>query len=206
MTGARRFLLAVARDEGGSTLTEFAILLVPLLIIMMGGLDIAYHSYVQAIAQGALNDAARRASVEDPVFTASGDTLEERIENTITQQLDNVALDAGYDVQQRSYFDFSDVGNPEKIMTDENGNGQYDADDDDCFEDFNRNGSFDLDGGLEEVGGADDVVFYSVEVTLPHLFQAGLPFSTEDRKFTVSTAIRNQPFRDRATPPILCGV
>ncbi|WP_233998031.1 TadE/TadG family type IV pilus assembly protein [Erythrobacter sp. QSSC1-22B] len=203
--GARNFLRRVGRDEEGVTIVEFAILLLPFLIIVMGGLELGYKSYVRAIAQGAMSDAARRASVQSPTFNASGDALEERIENSIAAQLDTVAIDGDYDISQRRYFDFSDVGNPERIMRDNNGNGQYDASDNDCFEDFNQNGDFDLDAGSAGIAGASDVVFYEVMVELPRLFP--FAFLGQDiHRLTLQTAIRNQPYANQPTPPTLCGV
>lgn len=205
MRTKRDIIRRLGRDEEGVTIVEFAIILLPFLVLVLGGLEIGYKSYVRAIAQGALSDAARRASVENPAFNATGATLEERIESSITEQLDAIAIDGEYDISQRRYFDFSGIGNPERIMTDNNENGQYDENDNDCFLDFNRNGTFDLDGGGAGVGGASDVVFYEVAIELPRLFPA--EFLGQDlHRLTVQTAIRNQPFANQATPPVLCGV
>ena len=207
MNADRATLPRLVREEEGSALVEFAFLLIPLLVIVLGGLEVAHQSYIRAIAQGALNDAARRAAVQDPEFTASGSTLEERLENTIAAQLNPVAVNGEFEVTQRSYFDFNDVGNPERIMTDNNGNGQYDAADDDCFQDFNRNDTFDLSGGEAGVGGANDVVFYTVEIEMPHLFPVPFLWDSEDTyELTARTAVRNQPYATQPTPPVLCGV
>lgn len=197
----------LARDQEGATVIEFAFVLPPFLLLVLGGFDLAYLSYVKAIAQGALNDAARQATVQDPFFAAIGATLEERIENTISSQVDNIAIGGEYKIKQRSYFDFNDINNPERIVDDKNKNGQYDRNDNDCFLDFNRNGRFDVDGGLDEVGGANDVVFYTVEVEMPRLFPVHLLFGNHpNHKFSVRTAVRNQPYKTQATPPQRCGV
>lgn len=207
MSGFRATFMRLARDEQGATIVEFAFVLPPFLLLLLGGLDLAYLSYVKAVAQGALNDAARQATVQDPFFAASGSTLEKRIENTISSQLDIIAINGKYDIKQRNYFDFNDLGNPERIFTDKNNNGRYDAKDDDCFEDFNRNGKFDLKGGDTGIGGANDVVFYTVDVEIPRLFPAGLLFGTfANYEFSVRTAVRNQPYKTQANPPVLCGV
>lgn len=207
MTAARNVLRRLASSEEGATLVEFAFIAVPFLIILIGGFDLAHQAYARAIAQGALNDAARRATVQDPDFNANGATLEERIENLIAEQLGTVAVGGTFNVSQRSFFDFNSLQNPERITTDNNNNGRYDKADDDCFEDFNQNNRFDLDGGLDGVGGANDVVFYAVEVDMPRLFPAHMFAGGSARhKFTVETAVRNQPYADRPTPPIRCGV
>ncbi len=206
MMAARNVLRRLAGSEEGATLVEFAFVVVPFLIILIGGFDLAHQAYARAIAQGALNDAARRATVQDPAFNASGATLEERIANTIADQLDPVAVGGTFNVSQRSFFDFNSMRNPERITRDKNKNGKYDKADD-CFEDFNRNGKFDLDGGLDGVGGANDVVFYTVEVDMPRLFPVHMFTGRSARhEFTVETAVRNQPYADQPTPPILCPV
>ena len=192
--------------EKGATITEFAFVLAPMLLLVMGGLELAYESYLRAAMQGALSDAARRGSVQNPSFTQAGDTLEEQVEAAIMQVALNVAPDAQVDVTQLSYFDFSDVGRPEQLMTDHDGNGEYDEEDGDCFEDANRNGEFDLDAGADGRGSADDVVMYRAQITAPRLLptESFTPFADEFT-ITLETAIRNQPYDNRATPPVVCG-
>jgi hypothetical protein len=106
-----------------------------------------------------------------------------------------------------NYYDFSGIGNPEKLMTDVNGNGQYDAADGDCFSDLNENGKYDTDTGRDGLGGANDVVFYQARIVMPRLLPVaqmlGFPANYD---MTVSTAVRNQPYGTQKTPPVLCGV
>lgn len=194
------------RDESGVTTVEFGLLLVPFLIMLMGGMDLGHQFYIRGVTQGALDDVSRRASVEEPKFIASGATLEERIENTLKEQIGNVAPKAAYTIKQRNYFDFKGIGNPERLMTDVNGNGKFDNIDGDCWEDLNENGAYDLDSGRVGVGGANDVAFYSVRVVMPRLFPTPelIGFSP-NIDFTIETAVRNQPYANQATPPVLCG-
>ena len=56
----------LARAEQGSTLVEFALILTPLCVLLIGGMDLAYTSYVRTLMQGALDEAARKATVESP--------------------------------------------------------------------------------------------------------------------------------------------
>lgn len=193
-------------DEKGVTAVEFGLLLTPFLVMLMGGMDLGHQFYMRGVAQGALDDVSRRASVEDPQFVASGNTLEERIENTLKAQIGNVAPNATYTITQTNFFDFNGIGNPERLVTDVNGNGKFDNVDGDCWEDLNENGAYDLDSGRTGVGGANDVAFYSVRVQLPRLFPtAELIGFSPNIDFTVETAVRNQPYANQATPPVLCG-
>ncbi|MGB5780021.1 MAG: TadE/TadG family type IV pilus assembly protein, partial [Allopontixanthobacter sediminis] len=90
----RKFLGRLAHDTGGATIVEFAIVALPMLVLLMGGLDLAYQSYVRSVMQGALNDAARKAAVQDPTFTAAGATVEEKVANSITDITNSIAIGA----------------------------------------------------------------------------------------------------------------
>ena len=149
----------LGRDQRGATIVEFAVIAMPMCVLLMGGLELGYNSYVRSTLQGALHDAARVAAVENPILATDGDTVEEQVANMIKETVAHVAPNAVVDVDQKSYFEFSSIGEPEKLMTDNNGNGKYDASDEDCFEDANGNGTFDPDSGKSGTnGGADDVL------------------------------------------------
>lgn len=197
----------LGRDESGMAATEFGLLVVPLMIVLLGAFDLGYQSYVRAQLQGVLNDVARTATVEAPDFSSyAGTTTEERIENAIKDRVNTIARSATYTINQTNFYEFSGVGNAEKLLTDVNGNGQYDAADGDCFEDINSNGAFDLSAGASGQGGADDVVYYDVTVTMPRIVPVttliGVPAN-----YTINAraAVRNQPYADQAVPPTVCG-
>tara|TARA_A100001391_G_scaffold185326_1_gene153864 strand:+ start:346 stop:966 length:621 start_codon:yes stop_codon:yes gene_type:complete len=195
------------RDQRGATIVEFAIISGPMLLLLMGGLELGYDSYVRSTMQGALNDAARTAAVEFPIINVPGSTVEEQVENLIEEQVKNVAPNATITVTQKSYFDFSSIGNPEKLMTDHNGNGQFDAADGDCFEDANGNGSFDTDAGKTGNGGADDVVLYTADVSAPRILPLDgfLPGVGSTIEYSLQTAVRNQPYDQQATAAVICA-
>lgn len=195
----------LVRDHRGIAAVEFGIIVVPLMIVLLGALDLGYQSYVRAQLQGVLNDVARTATVENPDFSGyTGASIEDRIENAIEERVNNIARNASYTIEQSSFYEFSGVGNAEKLLSDYNGNGSYDTGD--CFEDINRNGAFDLDAGDSGQGGADDVVYYEVTITMPRLVPvASLIGVPENYTITARTAVRNQPFADQAVPPTVCA-
>lgn len=194
------------RDVRGVTIVEFAFVAPVLVLMLVGGFDLAHQSYLRAMLQGALNDAARRAAVEDPVFMAAGDTLEERVTSLVTGQVEDLAPGATIMVTQRNFFDFSGIGNPEKLMKDVNSNGQYDAADGDCFADLDEDGEYDTDTGRDGIGGANDVVFYEARLTMPRLVPLhGLIGVSPNYNLGAETAIRNQPYAVQRTPPVVCG-
>ncbi|WP_243451157.1 TadE/TadG family type IV pilus assembly protein [Sphingosinicella sp. CPCC 101087] len=201
MTGRRA--KALARNESGATLVEFGLILLPLCVLLMGFLDLGYQSYVRSTLQGTLNDVARAASVEDPDLRASGDSIEEQIENAIIERMATLASGASYEVETSNYFRFSGVGRPERLTKDVNKNGRYD--DGDCWLDTNPNEEFDEDGGRDGIGGADDVVFYTVTLTMPRLLpMAGLVGVAPDYSITVRTAMKSQPYANQAAPSEAC--
>lgn len=193
-------------DEGVSTV-EFALLFVPFLVLLLGGLDLGHHLYVRGVAQGALDDVSRRASVESATVMAGTDPLNVQIENAIKEQVDPVAPDATYDISQNSYYDFAGVGKPEPIIVDHNSDGAYSASDEDCFADTNGNGRYDTNSRKSGIGGADDIAFYEVRIRMKRLFPiAEFVGFSPDLDFTIKTAVRNQPYAERASPEVLCGV
>jgi Flp pilus assembly pilin Flp len=195
----------LARDNRGIAAVEFGIIVVPLMIVLLGALDLGYQSYVRAQLQGVLNDVARTATVENPDFSGyTGASIEDRIENAIEERVNNIARNASYTIEQSSFYEFSGVGNAEKLLSDYNGNGSYDTGD--CFEDINNNGAFDLDAGDTGQGGADDVVYYEVTITMPRMVPvASLIGVPENYTITARTAVRNQPYADQAIPPTVCA-
>jgi hypothetical protein len=199
-------LRKLAADARGVTIVEFAIVAPVLILLLVGGFDLAHQSYVRSVLQGALNDAARRAAVEDPEFIAAGDTLEERVANLIIGQVEPLTPDAEIVIEQSNFYDFSGIGNPEKLMTDENENGQYDESDGDCFADLDEDGEYDTDTGRSGIGGANDVVFYEATLTMPRLVPLhGFLSVSSEYNLRAETAIRNQPYEAQRTPPVVCG-
>jgi len=194
----------LVRDNRGVAAVEFGIVVVPLMIVLLGALDLGYQSYVRAQLQGVLNDVARTATVENPDFSGySGASTEDQIENAIEERVNAIARNATYTIEQSNFYEFSGVGDAEKLLTDFNDNGAYDTGD--CFEDINNNGTFDLDAGDSGQGGADDVVYYDVTLTMPRIVPVATLIGLSNT-YTINAraAVRNQPFADQAVPPTVC--
>lgn len=201
MTRAR--IQPLLADKSGVTVVEFALLLVPLCAVILGFMELGYQSYVRSLLQGALNEVARATSVENPRFGDVNLPLETRVENRVRERMSVLTRSGTYRFRLSNYQSFAGVGQPEALVTDVNGNGRYDQGD--CWQDANPNRAFDLDAGRSGIGGGDDVVFYEVDLTLPHLLPVerfvGLP-----NEFMVSarTAVRSQPYAGQRQPEVLC--
>ncbi|WP_226633296.1 TadE/TadG family type IV pilus assembly protein [Novosphingobium profundi] len=199
-------LRRLRRDRSGVTAVEFGLLIGPLMVLLTGAFDLGYQSYVLSVLQGTLSDAARRASVEEPEFMTEGDTTEERVAAQIRQQLASIAPNANPQITIKNYYEFSGIGNAEKLMTDVNGNGRFDYYDGDCWLDSNGNGEYDLDAGRGGIGGANDIAFYEATIEVDRLLPVHL-FTGGDAavSLTAKSAFRNQPYSAQAVPPVLCG-
>ncbi len=195
------FAERLTNDKRGATILEFAFVAPVLLLFLVGGTELGYKAYIRSVTNGVLERAARLAT--------AGNLNDTQIDAFIRDQLSVIA--SGNDtatavkITKLNYFNFSNVGAGEKITGDTAPVGTYNSTD--CYEDRNNNGVFDAtSGGAAGVGGADDIVFYEVEVTVPRI----LPFegivsminpNTDFKNNTANTEIvyartilRNQPF------------
>ncbi|WP_256215269.1 TadE/TadG family type IV pilus assembly protein [Sphingobium sp. AP50] len=181
----------------GATLMEFGLVAPPLLLTIMGIADLGYQSYLRAVTAGVLDKAARAASV--------GTLNSTQIDSYIQTQMEVInAKNGTTSVTKKSYYDFSRVGQPEKITSDTAPLGTYNSGD--CYEDANGNGVFDASGGSEGLGGADDIVYYQVTVSMPRLFPLAKMLGwSATQTATASTVIRNQPWANQATPTVRCS-
>ena len=186
---------ALSQDERGATIVEFA-LIVPVLIgLLLSILEIGYQGYVTAVVQGALSKASRQVTV--------GNRTAADVVATIKSEVQLVVPARYVTVSTRRYYNFSNVGKPEKITSDTDPKGVYNPGD--CFEDANINGVYDATPGDTGVGSADDIVYYTVNVVYPNLTPVGSLLSWgPTRGVAATTVIRNQPFTSRAEPTIIC--
>lgn len=208
MSNSQRYPHALWSDQKGATIVEFAMVAPALVLILLAGFDFGHRSYATSVLQGALADSARAVSVQDPIISGPGVSLEERVEKAMQRQISSLAT-PGYtlDVEQSNFYDFSGIGNPEKLVVDNDSDGTYDEDDGDCFSDLNENGDFDLDTGRDGRGGANDVVFYEATLTMNALVPLANWLGGESTyTLRAETAIRNQPWGSQSTPPVVCGV
>jgi Flp pilus assembly pilin Flp len=193
----------LASDQSGATIIEFAIILAPLMIVILGFMELGYQSYVRSVLQGTLNDVARTATVENPNLGDSELPLETRIQNRVEERMRPLVASGTYDFDISNYQDFAGVAQPEALVTDVNKHGKYDAGD--CWEDSNPNGTFDLDGARSGVGGADDVVVYEVTLSVPHLLPiGGFLGVSDDFDASAKTMSRRQPFAQQRHVEVAC--
>ena len=191
-----RVLRALGRDSGGATIVEFALILPVLCMLLLGTLDLGYRSYVSSVVQGALHDAARMATV--------GNVSTAQIQTMVQNKLQAFARNATITTTTRSYSDYSGVKVAETITNDTVPLGSYNPGD--CFEESNGNGTYDTDRGRSGTGGSEDVVYFEVTMTYPHIVPVGRLFGWSSNVTTTqNTVLRNQPYAAHtASATIVC--
>lgn len=195
------FTRRLVKDSSGVSILEFAFVAPILLLLIIGGIELGYKAYLRSIANGVLERAGRLAS--------AGNMSDTAIDSFIRDQLSLIAMgsdvNSAVTITKRNYFNFSNVGAGEKITADTAPIGSYNSTD--CYEDRNNNGVFDATaGGSLGLGGADDIVFYEVEIIVPRLLpfegivsmlNPGTSFNNNNSNSEIvyaRTTVRNQPF------------
>jgi Flp pilus assembly protein TadG len=183
----RRLILRLRRDQQGVSVVEFALLAPVLLTMLMGLLDLAYNVYTAQMLQGAVQNAARKSTIEGAATNTAA------IDGVVTTAVHAIAPTATMTFSRKAYNNFGDVNRPEDF-DDVNGDGTCNTGE--PFEDANANGNWDLDPGQAGLGGARDAVLYDVNITYPRAFPVFvfIPGQTSTFSMTTRVVLRNQPY------------
>jgi hypothetical protein len=183
---ARARLRGAARDQEGAAALEFAMAAPLLFLMIFGSLQMAHMFYIKGVLTGAVNAAARNSSLQ------TGPNSQATIDAAVTKIIKAGVPAATVTFTRKNYAEFTSIGKPEDF-TDTNKNGKRDAGE--CFTDMNGNSLWDADMAKSGLGGADDVVVYTVNVSYTPLFAIGgfwgLP---KTQKVNSTTILQNQPF------------
>lgn len=182
----RRSLRNIVRDETGATLTEFAFVGPVLCLMLVGLFDLGFQIYAQTAMQGALQQSARKSTLEPTITTT--DALDEEVR----QQVNRIIPGAVISFTRKNYQTFADVKKPEDY-DDTNTNGV--CDNGEKFRDLNDNGAWDADRGRDGLGGARDAVLYTVTAEYDRMFPLhGFIEVPEQISVDAVTVLRNQPY------------
>ncbi|MES3154207.1 TadE/TadG family type IV pilus assembly protein [Sphingomonas faeni] len=187
----------IRQDRRGATIVEFAIVLMPLTIMMMALFDLGFREYMSIQLADALDQSARQVTVGTVTTVAT-------IKTSVTTRMRTILPGATVNVISISYDAFSKVGKPEPITTDTVPIGAYNKGD--CFEDENGNGVWDADSGLNGTGGSDDIVYYTATVTYPEIVPMRRLIGWSATETVTGTAMmKNQPYASQADPAVICS-
>ena len=170
----------------GSSVVEFAIIAPTLMMLMFGSLEFGLNVYMRSVAEGALLEAGRASSLQ--TAQASQAAIDQRVRASILNVMPNATVTFDRD----NYASFSKVNKPEDF-TDSNNNGIYDSSE--CFQDVNGNNQWDADSGRDGLGGANDVVEYTVTISYPSWIPGAAALNiSPTTQIKAKTLLRNQPF------------
>jgi hypothetical protein len=190
LAGLRR----IGRNRKGIAATEFAFVAPVFLGLMLMTFEAGFAVYARSVLQGAVEQAARRASLENWRWEDIQEDVETQIKTVIPAS--DADTQISFRLDPTYYASYTDIELPEDF-TDTNGNGEWDANE--CFVDRNGNASYDIDVGLAGRGGAQDVVSIDAELEYVRPFPLwGLFNASQTQKIRVTTYLRNQPFSAQA--------
>jgi Flp pilus assembly pilin Flp len=184
------------KAESGATLIEFALVLPPLLLLVIGMFEVATAMFVSTSVESALREASRYGITGSQ--PANGQTRQQQILQIIRDHTFGFLDPATTAISFKTYASFQDVGQPEPFVdTPPPGplaNGKYDPGEN--FTDLNGNGQWDADRGTNGVGNAGDVVQYKVDYDW-HLmtpFLSQILGNNGVLHMSASLVVRNEPY------------
>ena len=184
----------LASDTAGATIVEFAFVAPIMVMFLLGISDMLYNVYATSVLSGAVQKAARDATLQGNNAATSNASLDARVIALIR----NMAPTATAVSTRKSYPNFANVATPEPF-TDSNADG--DRDPGECYTDTNGNGQWDTDPGISGDGGASDIVLYTMTITFPRLFPVNrIIGGSGNMSITASTILKNQPWADQSVP------
>ena len=198
------FLRHFRRADEGATIVEFALVLAPFLVLVLGLCDLGFRIYLGAMLQGALSDAARQQTVGGVSATTINAFVQGRMATIVPIGPGNATLT----IVPKSYYNYTGIGTMEPLTTDANANNILDIND--CFTDYNGNGTRDTNygqsNGAASLGGSDDIIYYTATLTFPSFVPMKLLVGQDQftETVTATTMMKNQPYAAQAAPATVC--
>ena len=189
------------KDEAGAAIMEFALLLLPMVVLMAGVVESGRLLFTRitlesAVMEGARLATARMESTQEERYALMQETIENRMASFPTYE------DQPLEIETLVYRDFGSSF-PENYE-DANGNGRYDPPQaqspGEPFMDRNNNGLWDpATPKPGTMGGPGDVVSYTARLQAPLFFGLLNNIGAMPTSFALSatTVVRNEPVARR---------
>ncbi len=193
-------LRSIQHQEDGVTAVEFAMVAPILTLILLGLFDFSQTLASNSVLEGAMDFAARTATLESTTTEASRDALDNEIKRRVRKTVGN---DAVFDFNRMAYHDYADVERVSEDFDDFGTPGDGICNNGETFVDSNGDGVWSADGGREGGGGAQDAIVYTVTVT----YRSKLSFANfmgvgGPKTMSAKTILKNQPFSEQAAPAL----
>ena len=181
-------------DSRGVSAVEFALLAPVFLGILLVVFEFGFAFYARAVLQGAVDEAARTATLENTQWDRISDRVSDQVRRVIPAS--EAETDISFELDPVYYANYVEINLPEDFE-DDNNNDEWDSDE--CFVDRNNNASYDTDVGISGRGSAQDVVMIQATLTYVRPFPLWKMFRLDPTQtIQVSTFLRNQPFSAQA--------
>ena len=176
------------RNGDGAVAIELGFVLLPLLILVMGSIEMMLALFIGSTLESAVQQASRYGITG---FITDGVSREQKVRQIVADRTIGIVDMDRVEIQTLVYENFEDVGQPEPY-TDSNANGAFDPGE--SYTDVNGNGQWDDDMGAAGLGGPGDVVVY--RVSYPWFILTPLIETVSKTPIThrASIAVRNEPF------------
>lgn len=182
------------RDQRGVSAVEFALVAPMFISVLMATFDLGFGVYTKAVLQGAVEEAARKASLENTQWT----DIENKVKGQILAVIpsSDPSTDISFTLDPRVYEDYDDLILPEQF-NDTNSNGSREVGE--CYVDRNSNRQYDTNVGIAGRGGAQDVISIKASVTYKRVFPLwAMAGQSQNQLIEAYTYLRNQPFGAQA--------
>jgi hypothetical protein len=169
----------------GVAAVEFALLSIPLLLLLLGGIEYGFRLFNHARLRDTLDRAGRMAAIGN----ADGKGMSgEQIDAFVTNNL-KVIGGAKVEIVKTFYDQFDQVHQPE-VKDKDTAAPPY------CWQDVNGNRVWDIDPWREGLGGANDIINYRVTLHYPALFPFIVRTVTGEAEVVLSgqQTLQNEPF------------
>ena len=178
----------------GNATVEFALVLMPVLLVICGGFEVSMLTYTRSQLEGATTRATRMAT--------TGHYSDEEINKYIRDRMASLNI-AAQDViiKRASYRSFADINQPEPLVSDVDPIGGTPSTGD-CFQDVNGNGQWDSDMGSDSLGRSEDVVRLNVTVNYKLFFYFLSPaFKAKAGRVPIisNVVMKSEPWGDRSS-------
>lgn len=177
----------LAHKVEGATALEFALIAPVFLTLMMAVVEFAVIMFVSTMLEGSTNITSRTGKTG---YVAPGTTRTQQITDSIYAGTAGLLDTASIAISTLVYSNFDKIGQPEPCITVTCGAGVAGTD----YTDVNGNGQRDLDMGAAGLGGAGDIVVYTITYPWPVMTPLMKPFLGNTFSITARTVVKNEPF------------
>ena len=186
----------ILRADDGATVIEFAVVVPVLLFLVMGIVEYNLAMYATAVLEGATTAAAREGKTG---YTAAGQSQQSYIYGIVQNRTSALFNPSLLSISSKSYAGFADIGQPEPCISPPTAPcpGTPGVN----FVDVNHNGQWDADQGAAGLGGAGDIVVYTVTYpwTVVTPFLKNILGTNGVFTVTSSSVVKNEPYSTGAS-------